>query len=68
MLVFYGVLFCVNLLCCVFFLVFPFCCFNCVSFSKIKLFGLVLSFDFLVFYAFFFRLINSLQNNKLSAL
>ena len=43
-----------------------FCCFGCVLFSKIKLFGLGLSFDFLMFY-FFFRLINSLQKNKLSS-
>ena len=46
---------------------FSFCCFSCV-FSKIKLFGLGLFFDFLVFYACFFRLINSLQKNKLSVL
>ena len=37
-------------------------------FLKIKLFGLGLRFDFLVFYTFFFRLINSLQKNKLSVL
>ena len=34
--------------------VFSFCCFGCVLFSKIKLFGLGFSFDFLVFYSFFF--------------
>ena len=47
---------------------FSFYCFSCVFFSKIKLFGLGLSFDFLLFYVFFFRLINSLQKNKLSVL
>ena len=35
--------------------------------SVIKLFGLGLSFDFLVFYLFFFGLTNSLQKNKLSS-
>ena len=35
--------------------------------SVIKLFGLGLSFDFLVFYLFFFGPINSLQKNKLSS-
>ena len=35
-------------------------------FSKVKLFGLGLSFNFLVFYGFFFRLIDSLQKSKLS--
>ena len=39
---------------------FSFCCFGCVLFSKIKLFGLGLSFDFLVFNVSFFRLIISL--------
>ena len=48
-------------------LVFSFCCFGCILFSKIKLFGFGLSFDFLVFYSFFFELINSLQKNKLSS-
>ena len=47
---------------------FSFCCFGCVFFSKIKLFGLGLSFDFLVFYSLFFRLTNSLLKNKLSSL
>ena len=46
-------------------LVFSFCGFSCVFFLKIKLFGLGLSCDFLVFYDFFFRLVNSLQKNKL---
>ena len=41
---------------------FSFCC---VLFSKIKLFGLGLSGEFLVFYSFFFRHINSLQKNNL---
>ena len=54
--------------CVVFVSSFSFCCFSRVFFSKIKLFGLSLSFDFLVFYAFFFRIINSLQKNKLSVL
>ena len=31
-------------------------CFGCVLFSKIKSFGLVLFFDFFVFYSFVFRL------------
>ena len=46
-------------------LVFSFCCFGCVLFLKIKLFGLGLCCDFLVFYDFFFRLVNSLQKKKL---
>ena len=50
------------------FLVFSCCCFSCVLFSNIKLFALGLSFDFLVFFAFFFRLINSLQKNTLPVL
>ena len=48
-------------------LVYSFCCFGCVLFLKIKLFGLGLSCDFLVFDYFFFRLINSLQKNKFSS-
>ena len=67
MLVFYGVLFCVIFFMLYLLLVFSFCCFGCVLFSKIKLFGLGMSFDFLVLYSFFFRLINSLQKNKLSS-
>ena len=35
--------------------------------NQIVWFGFVLSFDFLVFYTFFFRLINSLQKKKLSS-
>ena len=35
---------------------FLFCCFGCVLFSKIKLLGLGLSFDFLVFFSFFLDL------------
>ena len=40
-----------------------------VSFFQINriVFGLGLSCDFLVFYCFFFRLVNSLQKNKLSS-
>ena len=34
--------------------VFSFCCFGCVLFLKIKLFGMDLSRDFLVSYYFFF--------------
>ena len=67
MLVFYGVLFCVNLLCCVCYWFFLLLFWLCFDFSKIKLFGLGLSFDFLVFYSFFFRLVGSLQKNKLSS-
>ena len=40
-------------------------CFGCVLLSKIKSFGLGLSFDFFVFCSFMFRLGNSLQKNKL---
>ena len=47
--------------------VFSFCCFGCVLFLKIKLFGMDLSRDFLVSYYFFFKLVNSLQKNKLSS-
>ena len=46
---------------------FSFCCFGCALFSKINLFGLGLFFDFLVFYSFFFRHIDSLKKNKLSS-
>ena len=44
---------------------FSFCCFGCVLFSKIEIFGLGLSFDFLVFYFLFFRLVNSLQKKQI---
>ena len=49
MLVFYGFLFCVHFYV-VFVTSFSFCCFGCALLSKIKLFGFVLSFDFLVFF------------------
>ena len=41
-----------------------FCWFSFVFFSKIKLFVLGLSFDFLVFCSFVFRLESSLQKNN----
>ena len=65
MLVFCGVLFCVNLLCRVCYRFFPFVVLF-VSFSQKSncLAGVCL----LVCYVFFFRLINSLQKNKLSVL
>ena len=44
-----------------------FCCLSYVFFSKIKLFVLSLSFDFLVFCSFVFRLKSSLQKNNLSS-
>ena len=44
-----------------------FCCPIYVFFSKIKLFVLGFSFDFLVFCSFVFRLRSSLQNNNLSS-
>ena len=59
MLVFCEVLFCANFLCCVYYCFFVVVL--VVLLSKIKLFGLGLSSDFLVFYFFFFRLINGLQ-------
>ena len=42
------------------FFVTGFCCLSCVFFSKIKLFVLCLSFDFLVFCSFVFRLKSSI--------
>ena len=44
-----------------------FCCLIYVFFSKLKLFVLGLSFDFLVFCSFVFRLKGSLQKNNLSS-
>ena len=44
-----------------------FCCVSYVFFSKINLFVLCLSFDFLVFCSFLFRLKGSLQKNNLSS-
>ena len=44
-----------------------FCCLSYVFFPKIKLFVLGLSFDFLVFCSFVFRLKSSLQKNNLSS-
>ena len=44
-----------------------FCFLNYVFFSKIKLFVLGLSFDFLVFCSFVFKLKSSLQKNNLSS-
>ena len=63
---FCRVLFMLNLLCLFYYWFFPFF-FGCVLFSKIKLFGLGLSFDFFVFYLFVVRLESSLQKNKLSS-
>ena len=69
MLVFYGVLFCVNLLCRVCFWFFPFVVLV-VSFSE-KSNCLVWVFCLSIFWCFmlsFFRHINILQKNKLSVL
>ena len=44
-----------------------FCCLSYVFFSKIKMFVLGLSFDFLVFCSFVFRFKSSLQKNNLSS-
>ena len=55
MLVFLGSCLVLTFMSCLF-LVFSFCCFGCVFFSKIKLFGLGLFFDFLVFFSFFLEL------------
>ena len=68
MLVFYRVLFCVNLLCCVCFHFFPFVVLV-VSFSQKSncLVWVCLS-TFWCFMLSFFRFINSLQKNKLSVL
>ena len=46
---------------------FFFCCLSYVFFSKIKLFILGLSFEFLMFCPFVFRLKSSLQKNNLSS-
>ena len=49
------------------FLVFLSCRWLCRFLKNQIVFGLRLSCDFLVFYDFFFRLVNSLQKNKLSS-
>ena len=61
-----GSCFC-STFCALFITGFFFCCFICVFFSKIKLFVLGLSFDFLVFCYFVFRPKSSLQKNNLSS-
>ena len=64
---FWEVLFVFNLSCLFYYWIFSFFCLGCALFSKIKSFVLGLSFDFLVFCAFVFRLESILQKNNLSS-
>ena len=59
-------LFVFNFLFCFYHLFFSFCS-GCVLFSQIESFGLVLSFEFFVFYSIVVRLESGLQKNNLSS-
>ena len=62
-----GVLFVFKISCLFYYCFFFLSCLGCALFSKIKSFVLGLSFDFLVFCDFVFRLESSLQKNNLTS-